>query len=287
MKNFEECRRMYWFGAYGMWDGWDARADARTKEIYILSKLKNRWMWVGEVVHNAVAELLETYRAGGTVAEIDIRERMRVQWKSSRDEVYRQPRKAKTTALIEHDYNIKVDDWKEVALHAETCFQNFLQSSYHNDLKELTRDQWLGIEELDSFFLDESRVFVKLDAVHRTSDGIRIVDWKTGRKESESDPFQLAVYALYANDAWRIPPDKIEVHEVNLTRGKVYNRMISAPEIEKTQGEMIASIREMKAQLASSPEENIAQEKDYPVTEDAFRCRNCRFQKVCTDRPAS
>jgi hypothetical protein len=63
--------------------------------------------------------------------------------------------------------------------------------------------------------------------------------------------------------------------------------MISAPEIEKTQEEMVASIRGMKAQLASSPEENIAQEKDYPVTEDAFRCRNCRFQKVCTDRPAS
>ncbi len=278
---------MYWFSAYGMWDGWDSRADARTKEIYILSKLKNRWMWVGEVVHNAVAEILETYRAGGTVAQIDIRERMRVQWKSSRDGIYRQPRKAKTTALIEHDYGLEVEDWKEVASHAENCFQNFLDSSYHAEFREMTRQTWLGIEELDSFLLDGSKVFVKLDAVHRTENGIRIVDWKTGRSESESDPFQLAVYALYANDAWRISPENIEVHEVNLTKGKTYNRMITASEIEKTQEEMIASIRAMKGQLTSSPEENVAREEDYPVTGEGFRCGRCSFQKVCPDRPAS
>ena len=41
MKNFEECRRKYWFGAYGMWDGWDSRADARKKETYILSLFSN------------------------------------------------------------------------------------------------------------------------------------------------------------------------------------------------------------------------------------------------------
>ncbi len=287
MKNFEECRRKYWFGAYGIWDGWNAWADARKKEIYILSKVKSRWMWVGEVVHNAVAEMLETYRAGGTIEEIDIRERMRVQWKSSRDGVYRQPKKAKTTALFEHEYDIGVEDWKEVADHADKCYRNFLDSDHHREFREMTREQWLGIEELDSFLLDGSKVFVKLDAVHRTADGIRIVDWKTGRTATESDPFQLAVYALYANDAWRIPPEKIQVQEVNLAQNRIFDRMISGEEIEKTKQDMIASIREMKSQLASSPEENVAQEEDYPVTDDAYRCGHCSYQKVCTDRPAS
>ncbi len=285
MKAFEDCRRKYWFTAYGGWGGWEKRAPERMREIYLLSKLKSRWMWAGEVVHVAVAETLEGYRAGAEAPEIDLRARMREQWKSSRDAVYRRPKMAKTCALFEHEYAEEVEDWAEVAEHAEKCLAAFHASPLHAELRGLSREEWLAIEDLDSFSLEGTKVHVKLDAAHRRKDGIRIVDWKTGRGEEASDPFQLAVYALYAIDAWRAGPDDVLVVEANLSSGKLFERWVTPEEITATRGRMIASIEEMKALLRGSPDENVAEEADYPVAESAKTCRRCHFRKVCTERP--
>jgi len=285
MKAFEECRRMYWFQVYGGWGGWEKRAPERTKETYILSKLKNRWMWAGEVVHVAVAEILQSYRAGAGTPEIDVRQRMRDQWKSSRDTVYRQPRMAKTCALSEHEYGDAVDDWAEVAEHAERCFQTFLASPFHAELKGLSRDAWLAIEDLDSFPLDGTKVHVKLDAAHRTKDGIRIIDWKTGRGAEESDPLQLTVYALYAIEAWRAGPDDILVVEANLSSGKSFERWVAPEDLGETRRKMLASVDAMKSLLEGSPEENVAEESKYGVTDDPRSCRRCNYRKVCSDKP--
>ncbi len=286
MRAFEECRRLYWFQAYGGWGGWEKRALERTREVYLLSKLKSRWMWAGEVVHVAVAETLEAYRAGIGAPEIDVRQRMREQWKSSRDAVYRQPKMAKTCALFEHEYGEVVDDWAEIAEHAERCFKNFQTSSLHAELRSLPRESWRAIEELDSFSLRGTKVHVKLDAAHRTKDGIRIIDWKTGRGEEESDPFQLAVYALYAIEAWKAGPDDILVIEANLHSGKTFERWVTPDEISETRARMLASIEAMESLLRGSPEENAAEEGDYPATDDPKSCRRCNFRKVCPDRPS-
>lgn len=285
MKSFEDCRRMFWYSAYGGWGGWEKSAAERTKEIYVLSKLKSRWMWAGEAVHVAVAETLEAYRAGAQAPEIKLRERMREQWKSSNDRVYRKPKMAKTCALFEHEYEVGVDDWPEVAAHAEKCLAEFLRSPLHGELRALERPQWLAIEELDSFALDGVKVHVKLDAAHRWNGGIRIIDWKTGKSGEESDPFQLAVYALYAIDAWRATPDSILVIEANLATGKCFERRVTAEEIESTRARMLESIAAMKSLLRGSPDENVAVESDYEATRDPRLCRRCNFSKVCPDKP--
>lgn len=285
MKNFEECRRLYWFQAYGGWNGWKAQAPARTREVYVLSKIKSRWMWAGEVVHGAVAEILQAYRAGAEAPTIDLRNRMREQFKSSRDRVYRQPKMAKTCALFEHEYEIQVDDWPAVAEHAEHCLAAFQKSPLHNELKALPPEDWLGIEDLDSFPLDGTKIHVKLDVAHRSKDGVRIIDWKTGRSEDETDPFQLAIYALYAIHAWGAGPDDVTVLESNLATGNVFERPVLPDEIARTRSLMIESIQAMQKLLRSSPEENIAVEPDYPVAAHVKSCKRCNFQKVCEDRP--
>jgi len=285
MKAFGECRRQYWFVAYGGWGGWEKSAPERTREVYVLSKIKNRWMWAGEVVHAAVAEILESYRAGAPGPTIDLRTRMREQWKSSRDRVYRRPRMAKTCALSEHEFELSVDDWAEVADHADRCFRAFRESPIHAELKSLERAQWLAIEELDSFALDGTKIHVKLDAAHRWKDGLRIVDWKTGRSGEESDPFQLAVYALYAIDAWQVGPEDVRVVEANLATGKTFERWVTAQEIFDTRRKMLESIAEMKGLLQGPPEDNTAAEADYAPTSDPRSCRRCNFRRICPDQP--
>jgi CRISPR/Cas system-associated exonuclease Cas4 (RecB family) len=246
-------------------------------------------MWAGEAVHNAVAEVLVAYRSARDYDVAGLRERvrqkMRDEWKSSRDRVYREPKKAKTCALFEHEYEIDVEDWKEVADHADACLGRFLEAPVHAELKALKPEEWLAIEELDSFELDGTKVHVKLDAAHRQGETIHIIDWKTSRTTEETDPFQLAVYALYAIERWRAAPDGLLAVEYNLSSGTPHERWVAPEEIAATREKMRAQIAEMKSLLKSDPAENLALEPDYAVTDDPKKCRRCNFQKVCPDRP--
>ena len=54
----QSCPRRYWFHYYGSWGGWDWQSDSRTREIYVLKQLHNRFSWIGVKVHKVLEELL-------------------------------------------------------------------------------------------------------------------------------------------------------------------------------------------------------------------------------------
>ena len=54
---FQTCPRQYFFNYYGYWGGWEKIAPERTRQIYILKKLKNRQMWLGEKVHDCIKHI--------------------------------------------------------------------------------------------------------------------------------------------------------------------------------------------------------------------------------------
>jgi len=49
---FRTCPRQYYFNYYGYWGGWEQNAPERTRQIYILKNLQNRYSWKGDRVHN-------------------------------------------------------------------------------------------------------------------------------------------------------------------------------------------------------------------------------------------
>jgi hypothetical protein len=53
-ETFRECLRRYFYHYYGSWGGWQDDADPLTRRLYILKQLKNRHLWAGGVVHDAV-----------------------------------------------------------------------------------------------------------------------------------------------------------------------------------------------------------------------------------------
>jgi len=114
---FQECRRRYWFQYYGAWGGWEATADPETRTIYLLKQLKSRQMWAGEVVHACIQRSLENLQAGVEPMAVDdilslALDQMRIEWKQSRDHVYRS--RPKTLALFEHEYDVPVSaaEWR-------------------------------------------------------------------------------------------------------------------------------------------------------------------------------
>src|SRR5438445_13252233 len=112
---FQECKRRYFYHYYGAWGGGDAAVAPEVRRLYILKQLASRQQWAGRTVHDAIELALHGLRDGRSMPVepflADVIERMRGEWRSSRDGRYRGI--AKTTAPFEQQNQVhsKPDAW--------------------------------------------------------------------------------------------------------------------------------------------------------------------------------
>lgn len=290
---FDECRRKYWFQYYGYWNGWSPTCDERTRAIYVLKKLRSRYTWVGELVHDSVGRALRMIRSGQTPNPAELGEgliqRMRTEFKLSRDRRYWENPK-EYPGLLEHEYGAAIPDegWQTLAEHARRCLDNFFASPYYAEMSRLPADHWLTIEDKqDSYFFCEGvKVWAIPDCAYRRGRGAVIIDWKTGKADGEADPIQLPLYAMYAARKWKFQPQEIITVEYNL--GAATERVCVPTEEHfiAVRARIAESVRAMQELLVSGLQDNIArQEHAFSVTGDLSACKRCPFLKVCPDSP--
>src|SRR5437016_1321484 len=125
---FQECKRRYFYHYYGAWGGWDAAVAPEVRRLYILKQLASRQQWAGRTVHDAIELALHGLRDGRSMPVepfvADVIERMRGEWRSSRDGRYREI--PKTTALFEHEYQVdlKPEAWQALRENVATCVRH-------------------------------------------------------------------------------------------------------------------------------------------------------------------
>jgi hypothetical protein len=160
---FQTCLRQYYFNYYGYWGGWEMDAPARTRQIYILKNLKNRYMWAGAKVHDCIKHTLTNIKRGISVLDVDqivdiTLNQMREEFRSSREKRYLTH--PKTCALFEHEYDLDILDaeWKKTAGKVEKCLRNFYSSETFEMLKELPQQMWLEVEDFSSFNLNNTKI---------------------------------------------------------------------------------------------------------------------------------
>ena len=283
---FKTCPRQYWFAYYGYWNGWLKDSPERTRQIYILKNLKNRYVWVGERVHECIQRSLNNIRRGIKVLSVDeivtiTLDQMRAEFRSSKSKNYR--KNPKSCALFEHEYDIELtdDQWKEVANNVETCLSNFYASDIYAGLKSHPKDQWLEVEDFSSFHLDNVRINLAIDCAIRESDDIYIYDWKTGKSLSEDLSIQLCCYALYAMEKWHVHPESLRIIEYNLSFDKADWFSVTDGEVEDIKGYIKGSVKDMQS-LLTDIENNIPLEEErFSKVEDNRVSLRCNFRKVC------
>jgi hypothetical protein len=130
---FQICPRQYYFNYYGYWGGWDLNAPTKTRQIYILKQLQNRFMWTGAKVHDCIKRTLANLQRGISVLDVDqivdiTLNQMRGEFRSSREKRYLTH--PKTCALFEHEYEAPISDaeWKKAADNMGQCLRNFYGS---------------------------------------------------------------------------------------------------------------------------------------------------------------
>lgn len=286
-QTFGECLLRYYYQYYGYWGGWDTTADPFVRKLYVLRNLKNRYLWAGSIVHDAVAGLLAAVRAGRPLpapeaaAEAAV-ERMRAEFRQSRDGLYLE-RPKKATGLAEHHYREEVgdDEWRSFADMVRRSITGFAQGPWLRTARELPGEAWLTLEELLTFEIEGAKIYVKMDWAYRSPDGGAVIcDWKTGKRRPQPGGLQLGCYALYAAEAWGVVPERIRVIEANINTGSQGTAQLSHDHIAEARGAIAESIRQMRSRL-QDPETNSARIEDFPAQADQRTCQRCVFREIC------
>jgi CRISPR/Cas system-associated exonuclease Cas4 (RecB family) len=284
---FQTCPRQYYFNYYGYWGGWETGAPERTRQIYILKQLQNRYMWAGAKVHDCINHTLTNLQRGISVLDVDqivdiTLNQMREEFRSSREKRYLTH--PKTCALFEHEYEVPISDadWKKTADNMELCLRNFYTSETFSMLKELPKQMWLGVEDFSSFHLNNTKIWAVLDCSFRNDDaGITIIDWKTGRSMSNNVSMQLSCYAMYAMEKWGVDPEKVKLIEYNLLANQGSEFNVSATEIKNTKAYIAGSIADMQSLLVDIAENLPKGEDSFQKVEDERIRGGCNFRKIC------
>lgn len=286
-ETFRECLRRYYFQYYGFWGGWFDNAKPRARQIYVLKQLQTRQMWAGDHVHRCIEKTLSAVRRGSEPPSADAAvERtlgeMREDFKQSRAGLYRQnPKKA--CGLFEHEYaqDVPNEEWKRNADHVANCIRTFYASDVFAEIRALPRENWLELEDRQTFLLDGLKVYVQLDFACRREGNIVIYDWKTGRADPGRNDVQLACYVLYAVDKWKVAPSNVSAVEFNLRENAQARHQLTDQQLAETRAHIHDSADEMLFPL-TDPENNVAGDEDaFEFTENEAACRRCNFLKVC------
>ena len=286
--NFRECLRKYYYNYYGSWGGWELNSPEIRRKLYILKQLKNRHMWIGAVVHSCIERSIKNIYRG--IKPLDTERILQITLKMMKGEFISSQRKRylakpKTCALFEHEYDIDVskEEWERVFNHVEECIRNFYGSEIYQNICVLPKENWLGVEEFSHFWLDYVKVWAVLDFAFKNGNDVIIYDWKTGKSEKEErGNVQLACYALYAMEKWKVPVDNIRTAEYNLARNEIYEFPVDEEIIEGVKEYMRGSVRDMK-ELLFDENLNSAVESDFAKTTDENTCLKCNFKKVCLE----
>jgi CRISPR/Cas system-associated exonuclease Cas4 (RecB family) len=295
------CKRRYYYSYY---------ASAEDPEIYRLKKLSALPLWAGSVVHDTIESFLRSHDRvpSGEEQEAFIRDvvhsGMLTDWRVSEacsapggpggaaEERPPEVRDSVGPALLpfrlfEHEYGIPVEqEDKRLAVNTVMrSLKHFFKSETLQRALQVGRERWLALEDLVSFHVGETEVFVRMDLAYRDTDGrVVIVDWKTGRSEGRFNEVQVAGYALFAAEqGWVQQPEEISTELNYLVIPKAVRRAVDGKKIEHARRFIEKSASSMKALLVD-PLGNLARLEDFPMIDRPSVCRRCNFRRLCFPR---
>ncbi|HEY6546786.1 MAG TPA: PD-(D/E)XK nuclease family protein [Vicinamibacteria bacterium] len=274
---FETCRRRYFLSYYA------APQDPEIKRLKRLSALP---LWAGSVVHETIERFLKTHdalpplEAQEAIVRAAVHEDMLLAWRQSEagPEGFR---------LFEHEYEQPVDqeDKKILVTTVMRSLRNFFKSPTLREAFAVGRERWLTVEDLVSFHVGPTEVFLRMDLAYRDPAGqVVIVDWKTGRGEGRFNEIQLAGYALYAAEkGWVSSPTELQTELAYLALPRYVRRKVDENKLRHARAFIEKSASRMRA-LLLDPEANLARLEDFPMIDRPRVCRRCNFRRLCFPR---
>jgi hypothetical protein len=282
---YRQCPRAYYYHYYAAWEGWQNDAPLPVQRAYLLKNLTDLPLWVGTLVHDSIKFALARLKAGHPLAEADLFKRMQTRaqadFEDSRSGRYRQ-KPNQLTGFQEHYYQtgLAAAEWLAGQAQAERCLRTFLNSALYRDLLRQSPSTFLAVEELQSFSLAGTKIWVQMDLARRVGDTIYIYDWKTGTVEAAELRQQLGIYGLYLSQARPPLSSSLQAAVYLLGEDRLLTFDLDEPLLQETQAQVEASITHLRG-LLLDPQANLAELRRFPMIDDLTVCRYCQFRELC------
>ena len=284
-RNFDTCKRLYYYRHYGMWNGWKGNAPEEARKCYRFSKMQNLPLLAGTIVHQLIEQLLKGMQRGRLQSLEELQERGRVMlnqaWRQSKEKKWlRDPKR--NANLFEHYYDREVAevDTQEIRARVLDSLAHFYNSSTFARIRQTAPADWRSIEEFQSFDIEGCANGLSMDFAVHANGILEIYDWKTGR-EAESHIDQLVCYALYGEQEWGYSLDCIRLYLFYLGDNSAsLPYTVSPAEKDETIARILHNCELMRSLLVD-PVNNLARKEDFVMTDDRSRCEHCFFQELC------
>lgn len=272
------------------WLGWELSAPQEKRRAYLLKNMTNVPMWIGEIVHSIIEEIINTARKTGewkTIeqAQCDGIQLLRKGWKQSKDKRWETNPKQNIN-LEEHFYNQEID-----TDYLKSCKNKVLQSlkAFYNIplfdiMRNLPKENWLTIEDFSKFELNTGeRVAVKIDTGFRYCDKVYLLDYKTGRV-SDNVVEQLITYSMYAMKmGWAKKPEDIVIIPVYLAAYfEIGEQAIPHLNVSMDQMKHQAEIIRSEYPLLIRAFKNKDNPAHFVHTDNERACAKCHFRDMCS-----
>jgi hypothetical protein len=291
-EKFAECRRAYYFQYYLSWGGWEAKASASVRQLYILKRLSNRFTWAGSIVHDTIRTALTAQRLGGAAEAGTAIERahrtMQQDFRGSRQKLYWKSKIRKDFGgLVEHEYDelVPPEAWKQNWHTVKQALEWYFSSRWPGVAGALSPEAWLEVDTTDFersvFHLEGVKVFAVPDFAFRGLDGtVHIIDWKTGKAREGYDE-QVVGYALYLQQRYRLPLDAMRATLVYLNDGVEQTVGVGSAAVESFRRKFADSVQSMRAVLRDPAKNEPQPEECFGQTERLESCARCPFRRPC------
>lgn len=241
-----------------------------------LKRLKNRYLWSGSFVHEAVGDILKLVRQSAELpSDGKILETARTKM---RDE-FRVSKLNEGARLFEHEYDVRVDPkvWKSQWETVERSLNWFLSSKWLARFKTLPPESWKAVDELVSFDVDGVKAFVKIDCGLEIDGRFIIIDWKTSALRP-GDEFSLLLAGLYAHEVWGADAENTDAFAVSLQDGRQMKASIN----EESLMETFMKIQDESGMIGQEIERQRGLSfRQIPMTPDVQQCDRCNFRRLC------
>lgn len=285
MQAFRDCPRKFYFLYYGSKKR-SAKDEILKPKLIELSKLSNRYMVQGSVIHQLV-KLYFTRAKKGEVWDFSrltsfglkiisdiINHNESTKKGSAITPAYPQP-------LIKELQNgeLPIDQFEEeITELLKNSLTNFFQSEEYAHLRFGGTRPSSKIEANTSFSLNGStEVDGKVDIAFLDQKRLIIADWKTGKKDFEDTSLQLLVYALWARQLEEWEFDEIQIQKAYLATGKLEKLEFSELHVDRAR----VKIMQDAELLHEMDEFGKNAFKEAFAMRVGKNCKLCPFEEIC------
>lgn len=291
VKMLRECMYKYYLNYYQSWFGWDSNAPIEKKQAYMLKQMTNLPMWVGTIVHDEIESIINEIKDKGdcrsvSAALLNTTQALRKGWIQSKNKQWKQNPKWNIN-LAEHYFDRevsknKLDGFKN---KVQTCIKAFYDSPIFKMLHEVTESDWLSLEDFQKFTLSGGEeVSVKIDCGFRQDGKVYLLDWKTGKVDTNVVD-QLVTYAMYAlKQGWTNNPENIIIVPVYLAAYFDHgDKAMPHITVDMTKIKRQAKIIQDESPLLQQAHDNKDNPDFFKHTDNEQTCKWCNFYGTICD----